>query len=66
WNYRRILAKDNFEEGFLKGDITLVNYPQNDYFLGNIVDVGNSELKYHMNRAKQLSLSLLYWLQTEA
>ncbi len=66
WNYRRILAKDNFEEGFLKGDITLVNYPQNDYFLGNIVDVSNSELEHQINRAKQLSLSFLYWLQTEA
>ena len=66
WMYRRILAKDNFEDGFLTGDITLVNYPQNDYFLGNIVDVSDTELNYHINRAKQLSLSLLYWLQTEA
>ena len=66
WNYRRILAKDNFKEGFLTGDITLVNYPQNDYFLGNVVDVSDEELKYHINRAKQLSLSLVYWLQTEA
>lgn len=66
WTYRRILAKDNFEEGFLTGDITLVNYPQNDYFLGNIVDVSGKELKHHVDRAKQLSLSLLYWLQTEA
>ena len=66
WNYRRILAKDNFKEGFLTGDITLVNYPQNDYFLGNVVDVSDEELKYHIDRAKQLSLSLLYWLQTEA
>ncbi len=66
WIYRRILAKDNFEEGFLTGDITLVNYPQNDYFLGNIVDVSEKELKHHVYRANQLSLSLLYWLQTEA
>jgi len=66
WIYRRILAKDNFEDGFLTGDITLVNYPQNDYFLGNVVDVSDGELKHHINRAKQLSLSLLYWLQTEA
>ena len=66
WNYRRILAKDNFKEGFLTGDITLVNYPQNDYFLGNVVDVSDEELKHHFARAKQLSLSLLYWLQTEA
>lgn len=66
WIYRRILAKEYFEEGFLAGDITLVNYPQNDYFLGNVVDVSENELKHHINRGKQLSLSLLYWLQTEA
>ncbi len=66
WIYRRILAKDNFEDGFLNGDITLVNYPQNDYFLGNVVDVSDTELKYHIHRGKQLSLSLLYYLQTEA
>src|SRR5690606_11144852 len=66
WNYRRILAKDNFEEGFLTGDITSVNYPQNDYFLGNVVDVSDEEVKHHFAMAKQLSLSFLYWLQTEA
>ena len=66
WIYRRILAKDNFEPGFYSGDTTLVNYPQNDYFLGNIVDVSPKELEHHINRGKQLSLSLLYWLQTEA
>ncbi|GGW39410.1 FAD-dependent oxidoreductase [Arenibacter certesii] len=66
WIYRRILAKDNFEDGFLTGDITLVNYPQNDYFLGNVVDVSVKEVNHHFNRGKQLSLSLLYWLQTEA
>ena len=66
WIYRRILARDNFEPGFYTGDITLVNYPQNDYFYGNIVDVNQKEMEHHINRGKQLSLSLLYWLQTEA
>lgn len=66
WNYRRIINKNNFNPGFHKGDITIVNWPQNDYMLGNIVDVDDKTFSHHVNRAKQLSLSLLYWLQTEA
>ncbi len=66
WNYRRIIHKDNFIEGFYQGDISIANWPQNDYFLGNIVDVSDSEIAKHVERGKQLSLSLLYWLQTEA
>lgn len=66
WNYRRIIHKDNFLPGTYKGDITIVNWPQNDYMLGNLVGVSEKEFKHHVERAKQLSLSLLYWLQTEA
>lgn len=66
WNYRRIINKNNFNPGFHKGDITIVNWPQNDYMLGNIVDVDEKTVRHHVNRAKQLSLSLLYWLQTES
>ncbi len=66
WNYRRIINRNNFTPGFYPGDISLVNWPQNDYMLGNIVDVSRKEFDTHVNRAKQLSLSLLYWLQTEA
>lgn len=66
WMYRRILDKDNFKEGAFKGDICLVNWPQNDYWLGNIFEVEKEEARKHLDRAKQLSLSLLYWLQTEA
>ncbi|HET8735363.1 MAG TPA: FAD-dependent oxidoreductase, partial [Pricia sp.] len=66
WNYRRIIDSTNFKPGFYHSDITIVNYPQNDYFLGNIVDVGPAEIDLHIHRGKQLSLSLLYWLQTEA
>jgi hypothetical protein len=38
----------------------------NDYLLGNLIDVPEAEAAKHLGRAKQLSLSLLYWLQTEA
>jgi hypothetical protein len=66
WNYRRILAKDNFMPGAFKGDICTVNWPQNDYTLGNLVGVSQKEFDHHLGRGKQLSLSLFHWLQTEA
>src|SRR5690606_13646769 len=43
-----------------------VNWPQNDYMLGDIVDVSKEEFNKHFEASKQLSLSLLYWIQTEA
>lgn len=66
WNYRRIINKNNFAAGTCTGDITLVNWPQNDYMLGNIITHDTGLFRKHIDRAKQLSLSLLYWLQTEA
>ncbi len=66
WNYRRILNKNNFLPDSYPGDISVVNWPQNDYILGNLIGVKEKEFNHHVNRAKQLSLSLLYWLQTES
>jgi hypothetical protein len=64
FRYRRILDRTNFEAGAFAGDMTLVNWPQNDYMLGTLIDVAAPEAERQIARAKQLSLSLLYWLQT--
>lgn len=66
WNYRRIINRHNFVEGTYEGDITLVNWPQNDFFQGNLIDVPEKEFQRNIEKAKQLSHSLFYWLQTEA
>ncbi len=66
WTYRRIADKAQFVPGTYRGDISLVNWPQNDYLLGNLCEVTPEEAARNLNRAKQLSLSLLYWMQTEA
>jgi hypothetical protein len=68
WVYRRILDPANFTPGAFPGSagVTLVNWPQNDYWLGNLVGVSKEEAAAHVARARQLSLCLLYWLQTEA
>lgn len=66
WTYRRLADQKNFAPGTYPGDVILVNWPQNDYLLGNLVDVSREQYEHHVQRAEQLSLSLLYWLQTEA
>ena len=65
FKYRRLIDRTNFAPGTYAGDITLVNWPQNDYMLGNLIDVSPEEAARHLAAAKQLSLSWLYWLQTE-
>jgi FAD dependent oxidoreductase len=66
WRFRRILDRTNFEPGFAASDITVVNWPQNDYWVGPVCGVDPAERLRNLDSARQLSLSLLYWLQTEA
>lgn len=66
WTFRRIMDKRNFREGFCPSDISLVNWVMMDYWLGPICEVDEGEVARHREGARQLSLSLLYWIQTEA
>ncbi len=66
WHYRRIADHGNFIPGTYPSSITLVNWPQNDYLLGNLYDIPEDRIEKHLSEARQLSLSLLYWMQTEA
>lgn len=66
WTYRRMIDAAQFGSKVYSGDISLINWPQNDYVLGNLFGVSKDESDKHIRQSKQLSLSLLYWLQTEA
>lgn len=66
FTYRQIVEPRNFQPGAVEHPVTIVNWPQNDYFCGSIIDVRDDVKWTHLESAKQLSLSLLYWLQTEA
>ncbi|MFB9184831.1 FAD-dependent oxidoreductase [Dactylosporangium sucinum] len=63
WTFRRIAARKLFQDGHYASDITLVNWPMIDYFEAPVIDVPDSETQI-MN-AKELSKSVLYWLQTD-
>ena len=64
WTYRRIADKANFTGGLYPSDVCLVNWPQNDYWLGNLY--GDGDGAKHAAAGRQLSLSLLHWMQTAA
>jgi hypothetical protein len=66
WTYRRILDRKNFQRGFMPSDITLMNVPMLDYLEGDITCADEEERRRHIERAREQSLSFLYWLQTEA
>ncbi|WP_363326439.1 FAD-dependent oxidoreductase [Haloactinopolyspora sp.] len=66
WQFRRIFAREQFPPGFATSDVTVVNWPMIDYLLGPLVGVSDEERAKHLEGARQLSLSMLYWLQTEA
>lgn len=66
WTYRRIINRKNFKPGTFKSDITIVNWPQNDFMTANLIGADPADFKKIIEDSKQLSLSLLYWLQTEA
>jgi hypothetical protein len=66
WNYRRVINRQNFIEGFFESDVTIINWPQNDYVFGDLIGVSEEEFAKHVEASKRLNSALLYWLQTEA
>ena len=66
WHYRRILYHGHYPDGAFPSDITLVNWPQIDYWLKPLLGVGEDVKQAALRECKQLSFSFLYWMQTEA
>lgn len=66
WSYRRILARRNLTDGAIPGDVSILNWPQNDYVDGPLFGQGEEEGRRHAAGAAELTRCLLHWLQTEA
>lgn len=66
WHYRRIVYRRHHTDGHVPSDVVMANWPQLDYTLGPILGVSEDERARHLEGARQLSLSMLYWIQTEA
>ncbi len=66
WRYRRLIGRAHYAVGCEPHEVALVNWPQNDYLEGNIIDKPPEEVVHHLQQARELSLCLFYWMQTEA
>ena len=66
WNFRRMLCRDNFTPGAFPSDVTVAIWHANEYHQGVLCGVSPEEQRKHLEAARQLSLSTIYWLQTEA
>ena len=75
WTYRRVLAASQFAPGHVVGDLAMINWAGNDYKggdpgsgdlrSGDLISAAPERRRQLIEEAKQLSLGLLYWLQTE-
>ncbi|TDC77750.1 FAD-dependent oxidoreductase [Streptomyces hainanensis] len=66
WRFRRVLAREQFTEGAFDSDLTMVNWPQIDYWQAPLLGVDEAARRAALDGARDLSLSFLYWMQTEA
>lgn len=66
WAFRRIIDRSLFAPGAYASDLCLVNWPMIDYMEGDLLTCDATERIRFIDEAKQLSLSMVHWLQTEA
>jgi FAD dependent oxidoreductase len=65
WSFRRIRYAGHYQSSEVT-DVTLVNWPQVDYWLTPVLGVDAEQREQARQAARGLSLSFVHWLQTEA
>ncbi len=77
WTYRRVLAKENFDDPRVPADLAMINTAGNDFYGGNIIGYtpgspatghpqrNEETAEETLARARRVSLGYVYWLQTE-
>ena len=65
WTYRRLVDSAQMRPRF-ENDISMFNWPGNDYRETSIIDRPATEVAAALQDAKRVSLGFLHWLQTEA
>ncbi len=65
WTYRRLLDRARFARS-IGHDVTMFNWPGNDYRDRSILDCAPIDAARALQDAKRVSLGFLHWLQTEA
>lgn len=64
FSYRQIIKPEIWTNS--KEQATCMNWPMNDYALGTVIDQDEQTVQSRLESSKQLTLSMIYWLQTEA
>jgi hypothetical protein len=64
FSYRQVVDWTKHTDG--REDATVMNWPMNDYYVGSVLDVPPALAAERFESSRQLTLSMLYWLQTEA
>ena len=66
FGYRQIVGARLWDPAHQPHDATIVNWPMNDYIEANLLSDDADERNRAWTNSRQMSLSLFYWLQTEA
>lgn len=66
WHYRRVLSKAVLDDDFPGGEITILNWPQADYWELPLLGVDAAQRQRALDGARDLTLSLVHWMQTAA
>jgi hypothetical protein len=64
FDYRRVIFGGHHDPAM--PDATMLNWPQNDYWLGKVIDEPADVVASRLDDARQLTLSVVRWLQTDA
>ncbi|HET9646729.1 MAG TPA: FAD-dependent oxidoreductase [Microlunatus sp.] len=64
WSFRRIRFGGHYTDDV--SDVTLVNWPQIDYWLTPLIGVEPADREATLVAARELTLCFVHWLQTEA
>lgn len=65
WSYRRLADSALMRSAFTY-DLSIINWPGNDYRESSIIDRPAGDVAAALQDAKRVSLGFLHWLQTEA
>jgi hypothetical protein len=65
FGWRRLVAKNNFAGPSAPNDLSLINWPGQDYNSESLLDRPPLDVARILQQAKQVSLAFLYWLQND-
>lgn len=66
WSYRRLIAAENFSGAQAPNEMSMINWPGNDYCGPALLSIDPTQQSEQLRQAKLLSLGFVYWLQHDA